>query len=67
MFSAAVKMQKMFFKVTGLHGCTFIDKTREPPNTYQVRTGANVKNSQSQRVNQSCSEQNFLTSSAGRD
>ena len=24
-------------QVTGLHGCTFIDKTREPPNSYQVR------------------------------
>jgi hypothetical protein len=24
------------FQVTGLLGCTFIDKTREPPNTYQV-------------------------------
>ena len=23
-------------QVTGLHGCTFIDKTREPPNSYQV-------------------------------
>ena len=22
-------------QVTGLNGCTFIDKTREPPNTYQ--------------------------------
>jgi glucose-6-phosphate 1-epimerase len=22
-------------QVTGLHGCTFIDKTREPPNSYQ--------------------------------
>ena len=21
--------------MTGLNGCTFIDKTREPPNTYQ--------------------------------
>ena len=25
-------------QVTGLHGCTFIDKTREPPNSYQVST-----------------------------
>jgi D-hexose-6-phosphate mutarotase len=24
-----------FFQVTGLAGCTFIDKTREPPNSYQ--------------------------------
>ena len=23
-------------QVTGLHGCTFIDRTREPPNNYQV-------------------------------
>ncbi len=32
------KNAKRYFilQVTGLHGCTFIDKTREPPNTYQV-------------------------------
>ena len=23
-------------QITGLNGCTFIDKTREPPNSYQV-------------------------------
>ena len=23
-------------QITGLHGCTFIDKTREPPQSYQV-------------------------------
>ena len=26
-------------QVTGLHGCTFIDRTREPPNSYQVSFG----------------------------